>query len=226
MCYLQKELIFFVSLANRRSSWGCKRKKTMILGWHRQCRTPNNIYFLHAYQYELQLETYLCKHRDFTAKPSCIQFIIVPLEIWKMLPWQKVWPCSPAYERVGQDLRTIISFHQRRLSHIENIFCQFQNEGCQTCIKRQKAGVLPGEHVVQGEVRLDLALLVDQLHDRNLGKREFRIGKMPNGCQRTLAEVMATTFLMPTIRFTRSDNSSIILMQSRPSLRTLCSRKD
>ena len=109
---------------------------------------------------------------------------------------------------------------------MENIFHLFQNEGCQTCIKRQQAGVLPGEHVVQGEVGLDLALLVDQLHDRNLGKREFRIGKMPNGCQRTLAEVMATTFLMPTIRFTRSDNSSMILMQSRPSLGTFCSRKD
>ena len=66
---------------------------------------------------------------------------------------------------------------------MENIFYPFQNEGCQTCIKRQKAGVLPGEHVVQGEVRLDLALLVDQLHNRNLGKREFRIGKMPNGFQ-------------------------------------------
>ena len=101
---------------------------------------------------------------------------------------------------------------------MENIFYPFQNEACQTCIKRQEAGVLPGEHVVQGEVGLDLALLVDQLHNRNLGKREFRIGKMPNGCQRTLAEVMATTFLMPTIRFTRSDNSSMILMQSRPSL--------
>ena len=84
---------------------------------------------------------------------------------------------------MGQDLRTIISFYQRRLSHIENIFRQFQNEACQTCIKRQKAGVLPGEHVVQGEVGLDLALLVDQLHNRNLGKREFRIGKMPNDCQ-------------------------------------------
>ena len=54
---------------------------------------------------------------------------------------------------------------------MENIFCQFQNEACQTCIKRQQAGVLPGEHVVQGEVGLNLALLVDQLHDRNLGKR-------------------------------------------------------
>ena len=28
-----------------------------------------------------------------------------------MLPWQKVWPCSPACARVGQDLRTTISFH-------------------------------------------------------------------------------------------------------------------
>ena len=66
---------------------------------------------------------------------------------------------------------------------MENIFHLFQNEACQTCIKRQQAGVLPGEHVVQGEVGLDLALLVDQLHNRNLGKREFRIGKMPNGFQ-------------------------------------------
>ena len=66
---------------------------------------------------------------------------------------------------------------------MENIFYPFQNEGCQTCVKRQEAGVLPGEHVVQGEVGLNLALLVDQLHNRNLGKREFRIAKMPNGCQ-------------------------------------------
>ena len=33
-----------------------------------------------------------------------------------------------------------------------------------TWIKRKQTGVLPGEHVVEREVRLNLALLVDQLH--------------------------------------------------------------
>ena len=34
----------------------------------------------------------------------------------------------------------------------------------------------------------------------------------------TFAEVMATTFLMPTILLTLSQSSSMILMQSSPSL--------
>ena len=38
-----------------------------------------------------------------------------------------------------------------------------------TWIKRKQAGVLPGEHIIEGEVGLNLALLVDQLHNRNLG---------------------------------------------------------
>ena len=34
-----------------------------------------------------------------------------------------------------------------------------------------------------------------------------------------MAEVMATTFLIPTMRFTLSESSSMILMQSSPSLK-------
>ena len=41
-----------------------------------------------------------------------------------------------------------------------------------TWIKRKQAGVLPGEHIIEGEVGLNLALLVDQLHNRNLGNYE------------------------------------------------------
>ena len=39
------------------------------------------------------------------------------------------------------------------------------------------------------------------------------------GWNKTLAEVMATTFRIPAIRFTLSESSSMILMQSSPSLR-------
>ena len=56
-----------------------------------------------------------------------------------------------------------------------------------------------------------------QLEPEKWQNREEKILRRGRG-DKTLAEVMATTFLIPTMRFTLSESSSMILMQSSPSL--------
>ena len=54
----------------------------------------------------------------------------------------------------------------KKLGHVP----EGPDPGVEVGVQGEEAGVLPGQHVVQGEVGLHLQLLVEQLHDGHLDK--------------------------------------------------------